>query len=201
MKKHELLKFAYDNYPKGTQFKTLSNNPENAVSSGEFRIAENDFQGYWVSDVDTSWVICNHKNKWAEIVPQITEVEFEESPLITSEDGEPMPDGCEFYHVAIREDGTAELNTSLRFRDNRFILMKSSLVVTRPDKNKAFLSKEKAYEYIEANKPKPIVLNLYHGEKAILNKKSSEVFIYQNDDLLVKLSTGDINDLHILLKD
>jgi len=61
--------FAYDNYPKGTKFKTHSKVTEIAESSGDFRIAENASQGFWVTDNVTNWVLFRiKKHGWPEIV-------------------------------------------------------------------------------------------------------------------------------------
>ena len=66
MKKHELLKYAYDNYPKGTvaKFKTAPNVEH--ISNGKFHIFDDGID-YHVCGGDNS--DCFYSNKeWAEIV-------------------------------------------------------------------------------------------------------------------------------------
>jgi len=77
MKKHELLKFAYDNYPKGTKYICGSKSKEIIESSGVFRISQNESQGTWVTDDLTSYVICSTSGKWVEIVKSKIAVKVE----------------------------------------------------------------------------------------------------------------------------
>jgi len=67
MKKHELLKFAYDNYPKGTKFLNLTTGKEN-VSVGSFEVGT--FGITTSEEIDGGkTILCRYKDfKWAEIV-------------------------------------------------------------------------------------------------------------------------------------
>jgi len=69
MKKHELLKYAYDNYPKGVlcRFKSAPN--VDHVSTGKFRIIEGTGNGTCViSDDDNHCFYASDGNEWAQIV-------------------------------------------------------------------------------------------------------------------------------------
>jgi len=69
MKKHELIKHAYDNYPKGTlaRFKTAPN--VDHISTGKFRIIEGTGNGTCViSEDDNHCFYASQGNEWAEIV-------------------------------------------------------------------------------------------------------------------------------------
>jgi len=64
MKKHELLKYAYDNYPKGTKYTNLGSK-EVSTSSGVFHIDSNG-----VRDSETYSFVLGTEDKWAEIIPE-----------------------------------------------------------------------------------------------------------------------------------
>jgi hypothetical protein len=67
MKKHELLKHAYDNYPKGTKFKNLTTGKEN-ISIGSFEVGT--FGITTSEEIEGGkTLLCRYKDlKWAEIV-------------------------------------------------------------------------------------------------------------------------------------
>jgi len=70
MRKWELLKYAYDNYPKGTNFIAFSRKGEAATSSGNFKFSQNSHQGFWITDVETYYVVYSPNAEWAEIVKE-----------------------------------------------------------------------------------------------------------------------------------
>lgn len=74
MKKHELIKYAYDNYPKGVKFDTPFTD---GISTGKFTLWQPDFHhlapvnGVWRVDEDgkPSGMVFDG-DKWAEIIPE-----------------------------------------------------------------------------------------------------------------------------------
>jgi len=66
MKKHELLKYAYDNYKKDVRFITLLEKLT-CRSSGVFELNEDDYNA--ISDVNTGQYIYEY-GRWATIVPE-----------------------------------------------------------------------------------------------------------------------------------
>jgi len=168
MKKHELLKFAYDNYPKGTKFISGSKSKEIIESSGVFRISQNESQGTWVTDYVTSYVICSTNGKWVEIVKPKIAVKL---PLLTSEDGVDLYEKDSIF-IAVKRDekwmldwhaDEAEDNEQFELTDNgKFI---------STEKEKYFSTKESALKWVEEQKPK---VNLSKQEIAL--HKSAELW-------------------------
>jgi len=69
MKKHELLKYAYDNYPKGTKFKNLSTGKEN-ISIGKFEVRTFGIVTSEEVDGGKTLLVRFSGLKWAEIVTE-----------------------------------------------------------------------------------------------------------------------------------
>ena len=171
MKKHELLKFAYDNYPKGTKFISGSKSKEIIESSGVFRISQNESQGTWVTDDVTSYVICSTNGKWVEIVKPKIAVKL---PLLTSEDGVDLYEKDSIF-IAVKRDekwmldwhaDEAEDNEQFELTDNgKFI---------STEKEKYFSTKESALKWIEEQNPKETFLE-YGAYKFTIKKDSVNV--------------------------
>lgn len=166
MKKHELLKHAYDNYPKGTNFISFADNKEVVASSGKFRVSQNNHQGIWVTDVETSWVVfCPDKKKWAEIVEN-------KEPLLVSEDGVPLYEGDKYWDTFFNEKWDSP---------KVFTLFSNSVVVTHPNNSqKAFSNKEAAEAWIEcANE------NLQNYQLERLTDKKGYIFVVNHKGTLI----------------
>lgn len=76
MKKHKLLKHAYDNYPKGIRFKCISSGEE-IISNGKFIINGNKRVLHITENNNGKGVLSNIIDcqlKWATIVPEKTAV-------------------------------------------------------------------------------------------------------------------------------
>lgn len=68
MKKHELLKKAYDEYPKGTIFKNMATQKQ-VESCGNFTFSKTTSAHIWIYDTMASDLVYNDMTgKWAEIV-------------------------------------------------------------------------------------------------------------------------------------
>lgn len=65
-KKHELIKYAYDNYPKNTRFKTLLEQTVHR-STGVFELNEEDYN--CIHDINTGQYVYEY-GRWAEIIKQ-----------------------------------------------------------------------------------------------------------------------------------
>ena len=117
MKKHELLKKAYDNYPKGTKF--MGAGIEEFVSSGCFNIVNGNIlkDNYGlVYDVDN--------DKWADII-----VEFKPKSIL---DGKVAIQANKPKEIKLRgERHTCFINTDesieLGYKDSLIILHKSDI--------------------------------------------------------------------------
>lgn len=85
MKKHELIKFAYDNYPKGTIFYQLASGKE-IKSSGVFKIIEGG-GGFGICDDENgNGVYAQHSNRWAGIKPEAISLSGGASAVVNGED-------------------------------------------------------------------------------------------------------------------
>lgn len=240
MKKHELLKHAYDNYPKGTKFYQIVSGEE-IVSSGKFQITLGD-GCFGVCDVEKSHAVYSSPEKvWAEIVkPKIAvrvenEKEFKalmkyydslgykdiynvpaieceleyfnngelikifsfedkficpnnfakndekyglnnyqiipfsefsaehgiKLPLLTSEDGVDLYEGCQFYTYFDEEVQVY----------GPHVLQRNSSVLITPKNRKAFSTKQAALDWIEAQKPKDVIISPDSGYPIIVYRK------------------------------
>lgn len=139
MKKWELLKYAYDNYHKGTKFSWP--NGSTFISNGSFYIEAGTV--FSVSESGNDNTLFDG-SKWAEIV---TEQPSPKQDFIISEDGEPLYDGDKYFHVT-KVDGVWKINKSFE-PDYALSLTKTSLVNNNPDFNKAFKSYDAAVKFIE----------------------------------------------------
>lgn len=141
MKKHELLKYAYDNYPKGTKF-THPTSGYYLVSSGNLCVTSSDSFHISIYDKESTETIYNGANKkWGSIV-----TEEPKKPLLTSEDGFDLFEGDK-YHAIYNIDGRWTYMSE-------YILYKHSSSITDKEKTKSFSTKQSAIDWIESQKPK-----------------------------------------------
>lgn len=143
MKKHQLIKHAYDNYPKGTVF--LSCVTESKITScGVFHLSK---QGSVVDSESKMFVKNYTSDKWATIVTD------ERKPLLKSEDGVDLFEGDEYWIVSCLSTQKWWLNCCQKLQAHH-------VVITRHVVHKAFSTREAAEVWIkEANKPKEIVFD------------------------------------------
>jgi len=193
MKKHELIKYAYDNYPKGTKFIGASDYAGKIQeSTGDLRFSDNYF-GIINYPNGKGIIYDGDKNAWAEIVkPKISD----KIPLLISMDGIELCEGDTYWPVYFHGNDTWAIEHS---KETCLEFNHSCLV--QPNKCKAFKDKQKALDWIEAQKPKEIEVDLYFGSKAKVKDKDSEIFFYQGGDYHFKLSFGDIKDIYEKIKD
>jgi len=174
MKKHELLKHAYDNYPKGTKFLNLGASERTLCESNGVFYADK----FGVKDSETHYFIFG-SGKWAEIVTE----EPKRVPLLTSEDGVDLYEGDEYYRAEIFQ-GKWNLSD---YTNNYIIndLKPSHAVVHSPEMSRAFSTKESALKWIDEQKPKEIVLFKDDEVSAVVTKHKVK-FNPTNPDLLNK---------------
>ena len=146
-KKHELLKYAYDNYPKGAVVRPVSNTGQQ-VCQQNFRL---DPHGHVWGDVEyrDKIIAVMFYNKHTEV--------WAETPVfvMTSEDGLPLYDG-DTYYCATKEREWFLIKNNKEFT---CIIKPTSAAVDMVDTHKAFSTKEAAEAWIkENNKPKEIYL-------------------------------------------
>lgn len=138
MKKWELLKYAYDNYPKGTKFKSLHSGIE-FKSTGNISFIE----GLGILNIPVGDGIIYDNGIWAEIV---TDQQSASKHFIISEDGETLYDGDKYFHVH-QVNGIWKLNKSFE-PDYALALCSTSKVITDTDHNKAFSKYDAAVSFI-----------------------------------------------------
>lgn len=191
MKKHKLLKHAYDNYPKGTHFigvicKSVF------VSTGEFDffgsdlVCETEFNG-------SIRVYCNDTKKWAEIVSEKKE------PLLVSIDGIELFEGGVF-HRAFKDP-----TTNIWKHNGIWQVSNKCFPITHPECFKAFSTKEAAEKWIyEANKPKEIEVKLFGCNGGFFAKVSNQDISFHHRGLgdmpTLNLKPSDIEDIAHALK-
>lgn len=253
MKKHELLKKAYDEYTHHTTIYSTNATGQTNTISGKYEI--DDFGN--VSDVGCGkWIVYNNDSKkWAEIVnPKIAvkvdnDKEFKalmkyynsmgwkwnggDNPGITLSDGIVYPENVVFhdkFYMGTLSDCqiipfsdfakehniklpliTSEDGVDLFEGDLCWIVFKSSgdwyieheiksvssiiKFKNTLGEHKLFKDKQAALSWIEAQKPKIIKVDLYFGLNAHIFNETGEVHIFCKDNLLARLSTGDILDI------
>ena len=177
MKKHELLKYAYDNYPKGTKFKSAPSKIEN-VSNGKFIIS---CTGAVKMDKnERGTIIFSPINGWAEIVK-----EENRKPLLISEDGVKLFEGSGFHYVHLRLSKWSYLGFCPE-------LKKTHLEITSPVIAKAFSTKEAAEKWIEEqNNPKLI-------ELPSVSLSGDQVYVYLEENKIVFTRNGKPHQIHFL---
>lgn len=238
MKKHELLKHAYDNYPKGTKYKQHPYSEIINIASGNYEI--NDVSVYDVEEDLALFIYSDKFAVWAQIVkPKIAvkvenEKEFKalmkycdslgydsqnghnleyqhkygkneiiafhthffanptpsenyqiipfsgfasehniKLPLLTSEDGVDLYEGDKYILVGIIKDNWIILSFSA--------ILKDYAKVIRESKNyKSFFDKQAALDWIEAQKPKEIRINIGDRDiKAIVTEKANNYISFE----------------------
>ncbi|WP_443945563.1 hypothetical protein ACJVDH_00195 [Pedobacter sp. AW1-32] len=94
MKKHELIKYAYDNYPIGTRFKNLATGEE-TISTGVFELTDSGISTVGKKKIFLFGINPNFhwSGKWAEIIPK------------------------EAYKIAIRVDNEKEFMALMKYYD------------------------------------------------------------------------------------
>jgi hypothetical protein len=176
MKKHELLKGAYDNYKAGITFKCIDA-LEPIKSSGVYEISD---MGRVIDPINNA---CVWDGEWAEIIPEKTERKF----ILKSEDGVNLYDGDEYCSVWLESkrwtfNGMHRLDTS-------------KAVVCFPKECKAFSTRETAQAWIkEQNKPKQLlVLMDIQGSSAIV--RCDSVSFKHNEEFQFSLSSSEMDAL------
>lgn len=166
MKKHELIKHAYDNYPKGTRIYSTSGNRTLHETQTPYLIDECGS----VQD-NYGWLIYYKGiDKWAEIVKD------ERKPLLTSEDGIPLFENDPHSIVTLCLNG----KWSFAGRQN---LKASHMVITHPGRAKAFTTNEAAEKWIEEqNKPKATNTSTINAMLTKINVKSCKEAIEELKD-------------------
>ena len=180
MKKHELLKYAYDNYPKGTKFKSPSIHKTEIISTGQFRLNENN--DVLLDDEKGTYVKYSNSSGWAEIVT-------DRKPLVKTNDGVFLFEG-DYVACVFLNDGKWELG-----KEYNWIL---SNTVTQScqdqcsDTRALFSTKQAALDWIEKmNKPKEIEVKLINGSSALVTK--SQVNFENSRYHLIKSEIEDIS--------
>lgn len=160
-KKHELLKYTYDNYPVGT-IATYGGDP--IECEGKYEFAES---GWILNTVSGRPIYDSDRNEWAKIVKHPNR-KF----VMKSEDGVDLFEGDDFYSAFM---STYRKVWTLGKRNvsgdcHVFNLnAKESAVVVQPEKYKAFSTKQAAEKWIEEqNKAKELTVQL-GMEKAIIS--------------------------------
>jgi len=158
-KKWELLKYAYDNYPKGTKFKSLTRDAIN-ISSGIFIIDDNKIK-------DSNFSIAHSQFGWAEIVS-------DRKPLLTSEDGVDLYEGDKLFEVNKRNGNSnwylVDADNGLGYWTVKANAGNWNLGEKEGFVSKAFSSEESALKWIEEQKPKEIVLFKDDEVSAVITK-------------------------------
>lgn len=166
MKKHELIKHAYDNYQKGTICTWYNNKKDfhytEFQSSGEFEFDdEGDIFINYPDDQTVEYVYCD--GQWAKIVAQYPpKKEF----IMMSEDGISLCVGDKMYGAHYKSALKKWVYTD--FHGEPFVFNENTLhiqqdedfpYISSPQTHKAFSTKEAAEKWIEeANKPKSITI-------------------------------------------
>lgn len=183
MKKHELLKYAYDNYPKGTKFKQMASG-KTIESTGEFNLVVNTTY-FYISDANNSNFVYSSSDigQWAEIVTG-------REPLLTSEDGQPLYKGDKFFGCSKNSKGVWQLDYITEdhyFGDKHEFELddiepKSNDLSFKyypyNDDNKLFSTKQAALDWIEKmNKPEKKYLKIERDLNNSGIKIGSEVIV------------------------
>lgn len=116
-------------------------------------------------------------------------------PLLISEDGVLLYEGDNYTAAYF----TSTTGWILGCVDAKLFCVSSAL--TDQLKTKAFSTREAAEKWIEANNPKEKEIQLYFGLNAKINVDNGEVHVFCKENLLAKLSTGDIKDIHCAIND
>jgi len=185
-KKWELLRYAYDNYPKGIRFEQMSSK-ETIESSGCFYLGDYGTHFAIYDVVESSFVFNSKTEKWATII-----TEPERKALLVSEDGFNLYEGDEYWDVnnGILKKGW-NLSNEMKSDQSPYMLFNTSAPVTSPDKHRAFKHKENALKWVEeANKPKEIEIEFSNGsviltkDRIIINGTVCLISKYQLEDFI-----------------
>lgn len=189
MKKHELLKYAYDNFPKGTKFKSVTG--IEGTSTGKFKFLDGD-KGIAMEGVDVGGLILGYGFEiWATVIE-------DRKPLLISEDGVELFDGDKYWS-ANNICGEWVLSNDSKLDKKEYVLYNNSAPITTPDNHKAFRTKQSALDWIEKmNKPKEIKVPLFETCMYALVSKHGVLFKWKNDAqyMAYKLTPSDIEDIH-----
>jgi len=192
MKKHELLKYAYDNYPKGTKFKQMAS-AKTIESTGEFNLLINTTYFYICDANNSNFVYSSSDNgKWAEIVT-------DKKPLFIAEDDTEMFENSE-CHWVFEHNGKWNYNNRIDFCKNHV-----DIVTNQHHIHRVFGTEENAHHWIEKmNKPKEIEVKLFGYETVIaLVGKEQVSFIRSNTKQhygIIQLKPSDIENISHALK-
>lgn len=191
MKKHELIKQAYDNYPVGTLF--TWQNVTTLESSGIFEFSEYDEDCI----LDSKGQCVFDGERWPKIITSKPRKKF----ILKSEDGIDLFHGDEmtgaWFNPIIKEWTLKEFNNA------PFVLHSDNLntepdedfpYISSPKTHKAFSTRQAAVKWVnENNKPKYNKVDLFNGMEA--HVYSGEILIKDADQTVTTLSPSDIEDL------
>lgn len=182
-KKWELIKQAYENYPKGTKFTW---GQAELISNGKFRWYKRGDLDAIGTDEGVELKCVYDGEKWAEIVTK-EKTEDKPQPLLTSEDGFELFERDSF--------------TSVRVEDNDICYLKLSNFwegIENPDKYKAFKNKKNALAWIEEHNSKLKTTYHYAAMKSknghylslmLEDKSILEEWVSQSKDQLIQYLT------------
>lgn len=201
LKKHELIKNAYDGYPKGTEF-TSPLSGFTYTSTGVFRVSNSGGNVYceYISTSGLEKSACVYSasaNEWAEVVtekkPSVLDkiLSFPDSEkevgielpqfMIKSQDGVDLYEGDK-YASAWLKDGKWEIAAICT------PLYRGNAVLTHPIECKAFSTKEAAESWIkEQNKPEEVVIDTVNYTVTV---SSNEVLYVPKHDCKKQLFFG-----------
>lgn len=193
MKKHELIKHAYDNYQKGTICTWYNNKKDfhytEFQSSGEFEFDDTgDIFINYPDDQTVEYVYCD--GEWAKIVAQYPpKKEF----VMMSEDWVSLEEGDVYFgvykdhgkYILDQSDDEATKGKSI----NHYLKVKHLL-----GDYKVFSTKEAAEKWIEEqNKPKQVCISLFNpGSSAEVSK---DVIMLNIDGYRLGIKPSDIEDM------
>jgi hypothetical protein len=146
MKKHKVLKYAYDNYPKGTKYRNLGCDNVISISSGVFYVDD-----YGVRDSKTNFFLLGTEDKWAEIVPE------KPTPVLIGK----SEDGVDIYnnsplHTVWKQEGKWVFGMS-------YENFNTGSSITPEDDRRFFSTEESAIAWIkDQNKPKEVTVQLFN---------------------------------------
>ena len=194
MKKHELLKYAYDNYPKGVWFKSLSGNffkstGKFAFDNGSILMVRED--GKLMGNVFTK--------DFAEIVEPNKEPLKIAVRVDTEEEAKAIVDylGQEFTITAFIGKVPCVIypNKNERWGYNRLIDHEDQCLNDHEVLSFSDFAKEHGIEF----KPKEIEVKLFNDNVAIITEKLIEIR-YNGGNLYAQLFPSDIEDIYHAIK-
>lgn len=185
MKKHELIKKAYDDFGMGVNFISVMTQI-NCISIGI--MVFNNSGSIFCKCKDGRYYSVYSNGKWATIVTEHEKIavkveserEFKRQPLILSEDGVELFEGDDYFRAG-RENPNATGN--YKFFEEKD-LKSCHFVCSYPETDKAFSTKQAALDWIAKQ---PIEIQLDQDTKATIIKEKDCVVLEQ-DGKTIRLS-------------